>query len=71
MGFGILLEDLGEDLRKLGLALDWMLSDSGDNYLTVYLNRSFYKEGRLKEKAVIGKVEVTYFSPKRHFRGVF
>lgn len=34
-----MLEDVGEDLKKLGLALDWMLSDSGDNYLTVYLNK--------------------------------
>lgn len=40
MGFGALLEGFGEDLKKLGLALDWMLSDRGGNYSIGYLNKS-------------------------------
>lgn len=43
--FWLPLGDFGEDSRKLGFALDWMLSGSGVNSMIGFLN-NFYPESR-------------------------
>lgn len=47
-----------------------MLSESGSNSLGSSVNR--YEEGRLEQhKALIGKVAVAHFSPKRGLSGEY
>lgn len=49
MGFGLVLGDLGEGLRKWDFILDWMLSESSGNSMIGYLNKSYLGEGRLTQ----------------------
>lgn len=42
-------DDLGEDSRKQGFALGWLVSARGGNSIIRYLNNSYMKVGRMKQ----------------------
>lgn len=45
-----MLGDLGEDFKKWGFVLDWMLSGSSGNSMIGYLNKSYLGGGMTNPK---------------------
>lgn len=54
--YGICAEDFGEDLRKSGIVVDWMLLGSGGNFVIRYFKNLKGKEWS-KAKTGMGKEE--------------
>lgn len=49
MGFGVVLSDVGEDLKKQGFVVD----GSGDNFVILCFNKFFLEGDKIREVNVV------------------